>query len=99
MAQKIILWETWNGRLVDFLNLGHQHLSNIHYYMNLIQPRDYTKSQKVAIRQMLFNKFGEILPYRPDPNFIHERGMLSKLGYLVNNTDIVVHGNKIGSYA
>jgi len=99
MAQKTIVWQTWDNRLVDMKNISHQHLSNIHYYQNLIYPKLYSKSDKTWIRQMLLNNFGNILPYKPDPEFIHERGMLSKLGYLVNNTDIVVHGNKIGSYA
>lgn len=93
-----VLWQTWDKRLVDMENMTHQHMSNIHYYMNLIHPTIYPKNQKIEIRKLLMYKFGYILPYRPDPDFIHERGMLSKLGYLVNNTDIVVHGHKIGSY-
>lgn len=94
-----VLWQTWDNRLVDMENMTHQHMSNIHYYLNLIHPELYPKSQKTAIRQLLINKFGYILPYRPDPDFIYERGILSKLGYLVNNIDIVVHGHKVGSYA
>ena len=99
MAQKTLLWQTWDNRLVDIQNMSHQHMSNIHYYQNLIYPKIYPKSQKNWIRTRLMENFGKILPYRPDPQFIFERGMLSKLGYLVNNVDIVVHGNKIGSYA
>ena len=61
MAQKTILWQTWDGRLVDMKNMSHQHMSNIHYYQNLIYPKLYSKSDKIWIRQMLLNNFGNIL--------------------------------------
>jgi len=98
MTETIVFWRTWDGRMVDFLNINHQHLSNIHYYQNLIHPELYPKSQKEFIRTLLLHRFGRILPYHPHPNFMYEREMLSKLGYLKNNVDIVVHGQKIGSY-
>ena len=91
-------WGTWDGRTIEFERLTWQHLSNIHFYMNLVFPRNYTKRDKDCVRYVLLKKHGGILPYHPDRNFSYEKIQLVGLGYLKNNGDIVVDGNKIGWY-
>jgi hypothetical protein len=91
-------WGTWDGRTIEFNRLTWQHLSNIHYYMNLTFPSAYSKSEKNEIRDTLYLRFGRILPYHPDPTFAFEKLQLVRLGYFRNNGDIVVDGHKIGWY-
>ena len=91
-------WRTWNNKTIPFNELDHQHLSNIHYFMNLVHPAFYPKWLKEGIRNRLIIEFGKILPYRPDPKFTEEKNYLRKLGFLKENNDIVVHGLKIGFY-
>jgi len=95
---KLIKWGSYDGKLQVLKYIDHQHLSNIHYYMNLIFPKHYERSLKIMVRKMLIKKYGKILPYRPDHLYIQETEQLKKLGYIKNNGDIVVHGHKIGSY-
>ncbi len=91
-------WGTWDGRTIQYERLTWQHLSNIHYYMNLVLPKYYTKADKECVRQTLYRKYGGILPYHPDRTFDYEKIRLVALGYLKNNGDIVVDGLKIGWY-
>ena len=91
-------WETWDGRVAEFSRLTWQHLSNIHFYMNLVFPTHYTKRDKECVRKALFKTYGGILPYHPDHRFDYEKIRLVDLGYLKNNGDIVVDGHKIGWY-
>lgn len=91
-------WGTWDGRTVDYNRLTWQHLSNIHYYMNLVLPDYYGEEDKNEIRETLFKKHGGILPYHPNRNYSYEKIQLVRFGYLRNNGDIVVDGHKIGWY-
>jgi len=91
-------WGTWDGRVIEYDRLTWQHLSNIHYFMNIIFPRVYPKSLKDEVRRTLFEKYGGILPYHPDHRFDFEKIQLVRFGYLKNNGDIVVDGHKIGWY-
>jgi hypothetical protein len=91
-------WQTWEGTVLDFDRLTWQHLSNIHYYMNLVLPEFYPRFLKDRVRRILFQKHGGILPYHPDRNYAYEKIQLVRLGYLKNNGDIVVHNHKIGWY-
>lgn len=93
-----MLWKTWDNRIIDYSRLSWQHLSNIHYFMNLLNPKHYHKELKDIVRNTLYKKHGGILPYHPDPHFEQERNLLDKLGYLDNQCNIVVHGLKIGWY-
>ena len=92
------IWGTWDGRWFDFNKLSHEHLSNIHYFMNLISPKIYEKDFRDLVREILLTKYGKILPYRPDPKFKGEIDYLRRLGYLKPNGDIIVNGLKIGWY-
>ena len=91
-------WGTWDGRTIDFARLTWQHLSNIHYYMNLVLPKYYSKTDKDTIRKALYRVYGGILPYHPDRNYSYEKIQLVRFGYLRNNGDIVVNNHKIGWY-
>jgi len=91
-------WGTWDGRAIEFSRLTWQHLSNIHYYMNLTMRKYYSNADRDNIRKALYKTYGGILPYHPDRNFSYEKIRLVTLGYLKNNGDIVVDGHKIGWY-
>ena len=94
----IQLWGPWDGRTIEFNRLTWQHLSNIHFYMNITFPTAYNKAEKNEIRQTLYRVYGGILPYHPDHRFDYEKIQLVRFGYLKNNGDIVVDGHKIGWY-
>jgi len=91
-------WGTWDGRTIEYERLTWQHLSNIHYHMNLVLPKNYCKADKYYVRETLYRVHGGILPYHPDHRFDFEKIRLVDLGYLKNNGDIVVDGQKIGWY-
>lgn len=91
-------WGTWDGRTIQFERLTWQHLSNIHFYMNITFRKAYSKRDRDLIRSVLFKKHGGILPYHPDHRFDYEKIQLVRFGYLKNNGDIVVDGHKIGWY-
>jgi len=94
----MIKWKTWDNRLIEYGRLTWQHLSNIHYYMNIVHPEFYSKIDKNSVKHTLYTKYGGILPYHPDHRFDYEKIRLVALGYLKNNGDIVVNENKIGWY-
>jgi len=91
-------WGTWDGRVIAFERLTWQHLSNIHYYMNITMRKAYSNIDRAMVRHVLFKKYGGILPYHPDHRFDYEKIQLVRFGYLKNNGDIVVDGHKIGWY-
>ncbi|MHA1170355.1 MAG: hypothetical protein ACTSRU_21210 [Candidatus Hodarchaeales archaeon] len=91
-------WGTWDGRVIQFERLTWQHLSNIHYFMNITFRDAYDKHTRAMVRSVLFKKHGGILPYHPDRHFDYEKIQLVRFGYLKNNGDIVVDGHKIGWY-
>ena len=94
----ILQWGTWDGRTIQFERLTWQHLSNIHYYMNITLRYAYNNLDRAMVRNVLFKKYGGILPYHPDRNYDYEKIQLVRFGYLKNNGDIVVDGNRIGWY-
>lgn len=87
-------WVTWDRRLVDLYTISHQHLSNIIYFMRLVNPSFYPEKLQHKINHILIIRFGDLLPYRPDPRFVNEKYYLQQKGYLQPNGDIVVNGNK-----
>ena len=96
---EIINWTTYDGRVVSMKDMEHQHMSNIHYFINIVHPNFYPNSIKNEILRWLVQRFaGVILPYHPDPNFNEEKNFLRSKGYLQPNNDIVVEGEKIGCY-
>ena len=91
-------WTTWDGRNVPIEEMTHQHLSNIYYYTHFVLSKQYHTCTKMEILRTLNQKFGGILPYKPDPRFIQEQIYLTQLGYLRDNNDIVIHGKVVGKY-
>jgi len=97
-GKQLLRWSSWDGKVQVLKYIDHQHLSNIHYYMNLVHPELYEKELKVVVRKLLYERYGRILLYQPCREFAYEKIRLVALGYYRNNGDIVVDGHKIGSY-
>lgn len=97
-GELLLRWGSWDGKVQVLKYIDHQHLSNIHYYMNLVHPEHHEKYLKKMVRDLLYEKHGGILPYTPCREFAYERIRLLDLGYLDRHGDIIVHGHKIGSY-
>lgn len=97
-GEQLLQWGTWDGKVKTLKYIDHQHLSNIHYYMNLVHPEYYEKELKQMVKDLLIKKFGRILPYHPCPEFAYEKIRLTAKGYLDRHGDIIVDGHKIGSY-
>jgi len=92
-------WMTYDGRVVAMENMDHQHMSNIHHFINLIVPQYYSQGVRAEILFWLTKRFnGIILPYHPVPDFKQEKTYLQAKGYLQPNNDVVVNGKKIGCY-
>ena len=95
----INFWITYDNRIVSMEEMDHQHMSNIHYYINNIVPYFYNDEVRKHIKKWLVKRFsGVILPYHPVPDFQFEKSHLKRMGYLQPNNDIVVGGIKIGCY-
>lgn len=72
-------YSTFEGKLVDTNEIGHQHLSNIYWFHKIILGRDPLK----IILERLKNEFNdEILPYRPKISFTHEIKQLDDRGLI-----------------
>ena len=92
-------WRTYDNRVINMEEMSHQHMSNIFYFVNNIVPNYYPDSTRNYISKWLLIRFDNvILPFCPDPNFKNEKDYLLRMGYLKENNDIVVNGEKIGSY-
>lgn len=94
----ITTWGTWDGRMIKYERLTWQHLSNIHYYMKYILRDNYRDCDREFVFNTLTEIHGGILPYHPDHRFDFEKERLIELGYLKDNGDIVIDGEKIGWY-
>ena len=92
------LWRTYDGRVVPLETMDHQHMSNIHHFINTTVPEYYDKDTREYITAWLVRRFaGIILPYQPVPEFEFERARLQSKGYL-KGKEVVVEGQKIGCY-
>ena len=75
-------WQTFEGQRKKISEIDHQHLSNIHYWINLTFP-GYHPDIVNLIQNEINNRFaGEILPYRPLRRFAMEMDILQKKGWL-----------------
>ena len=92
-------WLTFDNRIVLMKDISHQHLSNIHHYINTTMPEWYDDSTRKEISDLLQTKFnGVILPYVPHPGFVFEKEVLQKKGFLQPDNNIIIEGIKIGCY-
>ena len=72
-------WKTFDGKVLKYDELDHQHLSNIYWY-NMI----CLNNKPLNIVNIINNRFyGEILPYKPMLKFKDEIAFLESRGYLV----------------
>lgn len=88
-------WTTFYGKEIEVASLSHQHLSNIHYYFNIVLNQIVPD----FISQEIDNRFGGILlPYHPLISFNYEIKSLVDDGYTSGeiNADIIVNGKWIG---
>lgn len=99
---KIFKWKTFEGVVKNIYEIDHQHLSNIHFFINLTAPEWYDDSTKTIIENELRERFnGKVMPYRPLRRFKAEMDNLQSKGYLVpkkdgDGHDIIVDGDWIG---
>ena len=94
-------WQTFEGQRKKISDIDHQHLSNIHYWMNLTFPG--YEPEIVNLFQGELNKrfAGEILPYRPLRRFKMEMDILQEKGWLLPKQsgighNIIINGQWIG---
>ena len=80
-------WCTADGHEVDLYTINHQHLSNIYYYTNFILPEKYSDDIRILVSQILEERFGGALPYKPkfkwEIDYLKKRRWLRKDGSIV----------------
>ena len=93
-------WKTFDGRVVTFEEMEHQHMSNIYWFINKVAPINYyNDSIRKDIMFWLKKRFnGLILYYKPVPEFTQEKAYLLRKGYLKPDGMIVVDNQVIGCY-
>jgi hypothetical protein len=101
-------WKTFQGEIVTLDTVDQQHLSNCFWFLKVFWNIDSFK-----IRAKVTERFnGEILPYRPHPDFkgekellVHERLVgdpswrVNEDGHLVRILPIIFKGEQIGEIA
>lgn len=97
------VWTTWDGVKKKFSEIDHQHLSNIHHFMQYVNS-NYRPRIKLAIVAELHSRFeGHLLPYKPIGTYKPEIDYLRENGWLVptdlrNHYNIIIFGKKVGEY-
>lgn len=75
-------WTTFDGRRVLKCKMSQQHLSNVYWFMVVVQKFPVHEFQWVG--EELRNSFnGQLLPYRPHVDFKEERKLLEDQGMLL----------------
>lgn len=90
-------WTTFQGKIVSYNTIDHQHLSNTIWYWKILHDLDVSDAVKVLSDR--FN--GQLLPYRPHVDFEYEIDMLRDKGFLHSTfsprvTNIIYKGHVIG---
>ncbi len=92
-------WITYDNRKISMFEISHQHLSNIYYYTHYTMAEYYPESIREYVVEWLRARFkGIILPYKPVADFDAERQRLLQLNALQPNGEIIMNGEKLGSY-
>lgn len=99
-------WRTFNGKMVSFSTIDHQHLSNVYYHWKyaspIIQGANFDKDTQTEIfrfvQKELDDRFnGQLLPYRPHAKFTMEIEALKKAGMVHGNSIITFEYNQQGT--
>ena len=100
--REYITWTTFEGETKRICDLEDQHLCNIYYFIEYLNPEFYDAKTKLLIRCEIDKRFdGNPLEYRPLKRFINEIEFLKQKGWLVKDeqekrTYVVIDGKKIG---
>lgn len=95
-------YTSFNGKKTNLDEMEHQHLSNIYWFnriLNNVQPHRLS-----FVTNIIDSKFaGEILPYKPHPDFSGEVDRLDQLGLFKWDADrteaeIWYEGKKVGYF-
>jgi hypothetical protein len=93
------LWKTFEGRILHFEDMDHQHISNIFWFCVIVSPELYDDTTKNDIINFIEYKHqGLVAPYKPVRGFMYEQDILHRKGYLMMDNSIVIKKIKIGSY-
>jgi hypothetical protein len=92
-------YSTFEGKVIDTKEIGHQHISNIYWFQKIFHGQVHS-----IIMDRINNEFnGEILPYKPHPKFTEEINYLENRGMLIwkesngiRCADIIWNGHVIG---
>ena len=88
-------WTTFYGTSIPSHKLSHQHLSNIHWYHEIVLEREVP----IMAKAELALRFGGIrLPYRPLHSFPYEIDFLFANGFITDKleSNVVVYGKWVG---
>lgn len=98
MAHNNRVWTNANGQRKRFNKIGHQHLSNILWYLEVFWGETPLNSH--TYRQLyseIINRYnGKMLPWKPLP-ITGEIDTLYKRGAIDDNGNIIFNSKKIGS--
>ena len=95
MSHQNLFWTTFSGRRRRISRIGHQHLSNIIWFREIVNEVAEDLVQRELKNQLLQRYGGKRLPWKPLP-IPEEIGYLRSKGYIVG-TDIVYKGKRVGS--
>lgn len=83
LIEKYKKWTTYEGVVKEISSIDHQHLSNIIYFMNYVNPGFYSEEIKLRMRIELDKRFNNILlSWKPKKEFLNEISFLQQKGWL-----------------
>lgn len=89
---------TFDGRLIKYSNLEHQHLSNIYWFNTVLHGHEHDYDE--ALLAELDKRFkGEMLSYKPLKRFPAETFLLKAKGFVVEEDGrevIYFNGKEVG---
>ena len=74
-------WMTFKGRATSFAETDHQHLSNIYYFNKYVNNQE--EFCKLVLDEINWRFNGQLLPYRPHPQFQYEMDILRSKGMFI----------------
>ena len=95
MSHQNLFWHTATGRRRRITKIGHQHLSNILWFREIVNEIKSDLVHRALKDQLLIRYGGKRLPWKPLP-IPEEIEYLRSKGYIIG-TDIVYKGQLVGS--